>query len=438
MEQGGAHNNDPSDNAGRREFLKNLTALGAAAVPAAMLTEAAHAEPGSSGAGAMRLAQAEDVTPKPRPKPQITKPVEKGDFKTLQEIVLAARRNLPPDLWIHLTGGSDSETTIRRNRLAFETLALRQRVLVNVNNIDISTTLLGQNLSLPVFISPVGGYTGLAHPQGVVPVLRAAEAEGTTAIVASNVRPGFEAAAKASRNPFINQLYITSDRKWLTDRLNRIRGAGYRALAVTVDRNFYARRERDLITGFERAGASSDPSHQASLDWDQIDWIRDYLKLPLLLKGIATAEDAELAVEHGAKVVYVSNHGGRQLDQGEGTLDVLPEIVKAVRGRAEVVLDGGVLRGSDVVKAICLGARAVGVGKLMGYALAAGGEAGVRCMLELMATEIRSVMGLIGATSLKDLGPSRIKRAMAVQLPTATSAFPWFEEQMRAQPAPGA
>jgi isopentenyl diphosphate isomerase/L-lactate dehydrogenase-like FMN-dependent dehydrogenase len=403
-----------------------------------MLAEAANANPRSAGNELMRLAQAEESKPKPKPKPQITKPVEKGDFKTLQEIVLAAKRNLPPDLWTHLTGGSDSETTIRRNRMAFDTLALRQRVLVNVNNLDISTTLLGQNLSMPIFISPVGGYTGLAHPQGVLPVVRAAEAAGTFAIVASNVRPGFEAAAKASKSPFINQLYITSDRKWLTDRLNRVKAAGYRALAVTVDRNFYARRERDLITGFERAGASADPSHQASLDWDQIDWIKDYLKLPLILKGIATAEDAELAVQHGAAVVYISNHGGRQLDQGEGTLDVLPEVVKAVRGRAEVVLDGGVLRGSDVVKAICLGARAVGVGKLMGYALAAGGEAGVNCMLELMAAEIRSVMGLIGATSLKELGPSRVKRAMAVQWPTVTSAFPWFEEQARALPAPGA
>jgi hypothetical protein len=215
MEQGEVHDQDRNENAGRREFLKNLTALGAAGVPAAMLADAARANPLPTGSELMRLAQAEEPKPKPRPKPQITKPVEKGDFRTLQEIVFAAKRNLPPDLWTHLTGGSDSETTIRRNRMAFETLALRQRVLVNVNNIDLSTTLLGRNLSLPVFISPVGGYTGLAHPQGVLPVVRAAEAAGTFAIVASNVRPGFEAAAKASKSPFINQLYITSDRKWL-------------------------------------------------------------------------------------------------------------------------------------------------------------------------------------------------------------------------------
>lgn len=417
------------DVAGRRGFLKNLTALGAAG--GAVLAEAAHAE--SAGPEALRLAQADEAAPKPKPKPKpaITAVLDKGDFKTLQEIVLTAKRNLPPDLWIHLTGGSDSETTIRRNRLAFETLALRQRVLVNVNHIDTTTTFLGQTLALPVFISPVGGYTGLAHPQGVLPVIRAAESVGTVAVVASNVRPGFEAAAKVSQHPFISQLYITSDRKWLTDRLDRVRKAGYRALAITVDRNFYARRERDLITGFERGTGTADPSHQASLDWDLVDWIKSYINLPILLKGIATAEDAELAVKHGAAAVWISNHGGRQLDQGEGTLDVLPEVVKAVRGRAEVVLDGGVLRGSDVVKALCLGARAVGVGKLMGYALAAGGESGVRCMLQLMETEIRSVMGLIGATSLKDLNPSRVKRALPVQYPGVTSAFPWVEEQLR-------
>ena len=431
MKQDKARDAVDGGHTGRRVFLRNLSALGAAVPAAALMPEAAGAEP-------QRIAQAgvpaETPAPTPKPKVQVTAPVEKGDFATLQEIVVAAKRNLPPDLWTHLTGGSDSETTIRRNRMAFETLALRQRVLVNVNNIDTRTTLLGQTLSIPLFISPVGGYTGLAHPQGVLPVIRAAEGAGTTAVVASGVRPGFEAAAKVAKHPLISQLYITSDRKWLTDRLDRVRAAGYRALAVTVDRNFYARRERDLISGFVRGGANDDHSHQASLDWDEIDWIRDYVKLPLILKGVATAEDAELAVRHRAAVVWISNHGGRQLDQGEGTMDVLPEVVKAVGRRAEVVLDGGVLRGSDVVKAVCLGARAVGVGKLMGYALAAGGQAGVGRMLELMNTEIRSVMGLIGATSLEQLRPSRVKRSHAVQFPTVLSAFPWSEEQIAAAP----
>ena len=415
---------EQTGNTHRRSFLRNLSLFSAAGLPAALFAKKVRADAGTEP---LLLAQTEQ----PKPKAVPVAVAENGDFKTLQEIVLAAKRNLKPDLWTHLTGGSDSETSIRRNRLAYESRALRQRVLVNVSKIDIDTTFLGQTLELPVFICPVGGYTGQAHPQGIVTVARAAEAAGTTAVVASNVRPGFEAAAKAVKQKLIHQLYITSDRKWVAERLDRIKALGYRALAVTVDRNYYSRRERDLISGFERGGANSDPIHQASLDWTEIDWMMEYSKLPMMLKGIATAEDAEEAVRHGVSVVWISNHGGRQLDQGEGTLDVLEEVVKAVRGRAEVVIDGGILRGSDVVKALCLGARAVGVGKLMGYALAAGGEAGVKRMLELMAIEIRSTMGLIGATSLRDLNPSRVKRAMPVGLPTVTSAFPWFEEQIR-------
>ena len=373
------------------------------------------------------------VLPQSQPSPPgALESIENGDFNTLQEIVLAAKRNLKPMDWDHLTGGSDSETTIRRNRLAFETLALRQRVLVNVADVDITTTFLGQKLSMPVFVAPVGGFVARGHPMGAAAVVRAAEAAGTMAIT-GKAKPGFEATAKAARNPLIHQLYVDGDRKWLIDRLDRVKAAGYRALCVTVDRNWYARRERDLIVNFEKGPEAlvDDPRFQASLDWDEVAWMKKYIQLPLILKGIATAEDAELAVRHGAAMVYLSNHGGRQLDQGEGTLDVLPEVVKAVNGKAEIVMDGGVLRGSDVVKALCLGARAVGVGKLTGYALGAGGQAGVTRMLELLAIEVRMTMGLIGATSLKDLNPSRVKHAAAVGWPTATSAYPWYEEQTR-------
>ena len=356
--------------------------------------------------------------------------IENGDFKSLQEIVLAARRNLSPMDWDHLTGGSDSETTAKRNRLAFETLALRQRVLVNVLDVDITTTFLGQELAMPVFIAPVGGFVSRGHPEGAAAVVRAAEAAGTMAIT-GQARPGYEITPKAASYPLVHQLYVDGDRAWLTDRLDRVKAAGYRALCVTVDRNWYARRERDLISNFAGREAEDDPQFQASLDWDQVMWIKRYSGLPLILKGIATAEDAELAVKHGAAMVYLSNHGGRQLDQGEGTLDVLPEAVQAVAGKAEIVMDGGVLRGSDVVKALCLGARAVGVGKLMGYALAAGGQAAITRMLELLAIEVRMTMGLIGATSLRDLNPSRVKHALAVGIPTITSAYPWYEEQMR-------
>src|SRR5258706_81890 len=171
------------------------------------------------------------------------------EFLSLQEIVLAARRNLSQDLWNHLAGGADSETTLKRNRQALDSLALRQRVLVDVRNIDLTTTLLGKTLSSPVFLAPVGGLVGFINPeQGAIPVARAAVAHGTTAFISTAAKPGFDAAAAAVDEPLIFQLYVRADRKWVEDILDRVKAAGYRALCVCVDRNYYGRRERD-ITG---------------------------------------------------------------------------------------------------------------------------------------------------------------------------------------------
>jgi glycolate oxidase len=350
-------------------------------------------------------------------------------FASLQEIVAAARRNLPQELWDHLAGGSDSETTLCRNRLALDSLALRQRVLVDVREIDIATTLLGQRLSTPVFLAPVGGFVGFVHPEGARNVARAAAAHGTAAFISTAAKPSLEAAAEAVREPLIFQLYVRADRKWVEDILDRARAAGYRALCVCVDRNYYGRRERDLIARANVREGFGDPRYQMALNWNDIGWMKERMGRPLILKGIATAEDARLAVEHGADAVYVSNHGGRQLDHAQGSIEVLPEVVAAVDGRAEVYYDGGVLRGTDVVKALCLGARAVGVGKLLGWALAAAGEAGVKRMLELLDIEIRTTLGLMGVTSIGQLGPSWVRPAQPVRLPTQTNGYPWFEEQ---------
>jgi isopentenyl diphosphate isomerase/L-lactate dehydrogenase-like FMN-dependent dehydrogenase len=358
------------------------------------------------------------------------------EFPTLQEIVLAARRNLSPALWDHLSAGSDSETTLIRNRQALDALALRQRVLVDVSVIDTTTTLLGQTLAIPVFLAPVGAFLGLAHPDGARTVARAAVARGTTAFISTAAKPGIEEAAAAVGEPLIFQLYVRGDRAWVGDILDRARQAGYRALCVTVDRNYYGRRERDLVARIAVREGFGDPRYQAMLDWDEVAWMKERMRVPLILKGIATAEDARRAVEHGAEVVYVSNHGGRQLDHGQGSAEVLPEVVEAVAGRAEVLVDGGVQRGTDVVKLIALGARAVGLGKLLGWALAAGGEAGLVRMLELMETEIRTALGLMGVTSLRELGPSWLRPAVPLAAAGATSAFPYFEEQRRAEREP--
>jgi glycolate oxidase len=355
------------------------------------------------------------------------------EFATLQEIVLAARRNLSPELWDHLSGGSDSETTLIRNRQALDALALRQRVLVDVSAIDTTTTLLGQTLAIPVFLAPVGAFLGLAHPEGAKTVARAAVACGTTAFVSTAAKPGLEETAATVSERLIFQLYVRGDRAWVGDILDRARGAGYRALCVTVDRNFYGRRDRDLVSRVAVREGFGDPRYQAMLDWEEVAWMKERMGVPLILKGIATAEDARLAVEHGAEVVYVSNHGGRQLDHGQGSTEVLSEVVGAVAGRAEVLADGGVQRGTDVVKMLALGARAVGLGKLLGWALAAGGEAGLVRMLELMETEIRTALGLLGATSLRELGPSWLRPAPPLAGAGATSAFPYFEERRRAE-----
>ena len=354
-----------------------------------------------------------------------------ANFVSLQEIVHSARRNLPQDLWDHLSGGSDSETTLARNRLGFDRLALRQRVLVDVRNIDISTTILGRKIASPVFLAPVGGFVGFVHPEGARNVARAAVARGTTAFISTAAKPSIEAAAEAVKEPLIFQLYVRSDRKWVEDILDRAKAAGYRALCVCVDRNYYGRRERDIISRANVREGFGDPTYQMALSWKDLIWMKERMKLPLIVKGVATAEDARLSVEHGADVVYVSNHGGRQLDQGQGTIEVLPEVVEAVDGRAEILFDGGILRGTDVVKALCLGARAVGVGKLLGWGLAAAGEAGLVRMHELLDLEIRTAMGLMGVTSLSQLGPSWLRPAEPVRPVTQTNAYPWFEEQLR-------
>lgn len=357
---------------------------------------------------------------------------ESRAFQSLQEIVRTARQKLPPELWDHLSGGADSETTLRRNRFALDSLALRQRVLVNVADVDIRTTLLGQTLATPVFLAPVGGFLGMCNAQGAIPVARAAVAKHTTAFISTAAKPSYQEAQQSVSESLIFQLYVRSGRDWIEETLDKARGVGYRALCVTVDRAWYGRRERDLISRAAVREGFGDPRYQAGIVWSDLVWMKQRMGGPLIVKGIATGEDARLAVDHGADCIYVSNHGGRQLDHGQGSIEVLPEVVEAVAGRAEVLVDGGILRGTDVIKAIALGAQAVGVGKLLGWALAAGGQAGIERMLELLEIEIRTALGLMGLTSLGDLNPSWVRYVTPCSPMSTTSAYPWYEEHVRA------
>ena len=325
------------------------------------------------------------------------------DFVTNQEIIVAARRNLTDNVWHYLTGGAESEMTMRRNRYGLDGLAFRPRVLVDVSRVDTSATFLGHKLKMPVMLAPIGSLQSIT-PDGGVAVAKAAEEFGTINFVSSVTQPSLEEIAHANRSPKIFQLYVQGDMKWVENILARVKRAGYSALCLTVDTAHYGHRERQMMDRWlppSRRGVGYE--YRAGLTWEMLDAIKEMAGLPFVLKGIATAEDAALAVEHGVSAIYVSNHGGRQLDHGRATIDVLPEVVDAVGRKAEIVLDGGVLRGSDVLKAVALGANAVAIGKLQGWGLAAGGQAGLVRVLEILESEIVTTLGLLGIARLDQL-----------------------------------
>jgi len=354
-----------------------------------------------------------------------------SDFQLFHEFYKAAKANLSRGTWDYLVGASETETTFRRNRAAFDSIAFRPRVLRDVDKLDISATLIGQRLRMPVVLAPIGSLQDF-HPEGAAAVARAANQFGTISIVSSVSHPGLEATAAVCRGPKIFQLYVRGDETWVEGHIHRAMDAGYVAFCFTVDLDYYVKRERDIAKRYVTTGrrlAGKNEEHQRRFSWKDIARIRERFDIPLILKGIATAEDAKLAVEHGIEVVYVSNHGGRELDHGRGALDVLPEVVDAVNGKAEIIMDGGILRGSDVVKAMALGADAVGVARLYGFGLGAAGEAGVLRVLEILEDEIRSTLGLLGVTEWSQLNPSYLHLgAPLVRDPGYRSAFPLMEE----------
>ncbi len=347
-----------------------------------------------------------------------------SSFVTTQEIIIQARRNLSQHVWHYLTGGAESETTMCRNRLALDSLAFRSRALVDVSKVDTSSTFLGQRLRIPVMLAPIGSLQ-LMTPEGAVAVARAAHEFGTLNLVSSVTQPSLEETAAATPHPKIFQLYVQGEMRWVETILTRVKNAGYQALCLTVDTAYYGRRERQMMDRWlPPSRRLSGYEHRSAITWETLDAIKKFADLPFILKGVATAEDAALAVEHGVSAVYVSNHGGRQLDHNRGTLEMLPEIVEAVAGRAEVILDGGIVRGSDVLKALALGAQAVAIGKLQGWALGAGGQQGLVRVLEILESEIVTSMALLGATRLDQLRPVYLSKAEPIGLSHEMSAFP--------------
>ena len=346
-----------------------------------------------------------------------------SSFVTTQEIITQARRNLSQHAWHYLTGGAESETTMCRNRLALDSLAFRPRVLVEVAKIDPSTTFFGNRLRIPVMLAPIGSLQ-IMTSEGAVAVARAAHEFGTLNFVSSVTQPTLEETAAATPHPKIFQLYVQGDMRWVEALLTRVKNAGYRALCLTVDTAYYGRRERQMMDRWlPPSRRLSGYEHRSAITWETMAAIKEFAGLPFILKGVGTAEDAALAVERGVSAIYVSNHGGRQLDHTRGTLAMLPDIVEAVAGRAAVVLDGGIVRGSDVLKALALGADAVTIGKLQGWGLGAGGQQGLIRVLEILESEIITSMALLGVTRIDQLKPEYLCKCQAIALSHEMSAF---------------
>jgi 4-hydroxymandelate oxidase len=358
-----------------------------------------------------------------------------------------ARDVLPDPVWQWIAGGQRDEVTVRRNRSAFEALTLQARFLRDVRERDQSTTVLGTEISTPIIIGPAGAH-GLAHSDGELATARGAGMSNTLMVAGTWSDYSLEEIADAASGPLWFQLYHLGH-EITRDLVCRAEAAGYGAICLTVDSITGAAKERDFRTGFSarvdaagfgignlrgmgaripEVGDPDDPrwrkpARAPVLTWDDLAWLRGLTSLPLVLKGLMTAEDARLAVEHGVEGVFVSNHGGRSIDMLPSSIEVLPGIVEAVAGRAEVYLDSGIRRGTDVMMALALGARAVAIARPYYWGLAVAGAAGVHDVLEILRAELDTTMASCGQTSVQALEPG-IVNVPAGWGPGSAHAFP--------------
>jgi isopentenyl diphosphate isomerase/L-lactate dehydrogenase-like FMN-dependent dehydrogenase len=352
----------------------------------------------------------------------VTEPVNVHEYEE------AARATLDPGAYAYYAGGAGDERTLRANVEAFARWELRPRVLVDVSEVSTATTILGTEIAFPLLVAPTA-FHRLAHPEGELATARAAAAAGTVMCLStlSSVAPA-ELAAAAPGAPQWFQLYWSRDRGFTKELVDAAAEAGFRALVLTVDFPVAGRRERDLRAAFTLPDDLPAPNlpvtlarkdfHAAlgdivdtTLTWRDLEWLRSICPLPLVVKGVLTGEDALLAAEHGASGVVVSNHGGRQLDGVPATLDVLPEVAEAVGERVEVLLDGGIRRGTDALEALALGARAVLTGRAVLWGLAVGGEEGVSRVLALMRNEIEVGLILLGCARPEDVTRAHVRPA---------------------------
>jgi len=348
---------------------------------------------------------------------------------TVSDFEARAHEKMEPGAFDYYAGGAGDERTLEANRAAFDELWLRPRVLVDVANLDLSLTLFGDRLSMPVLIAPTA-FHRLAHAEGECATARAAAAAGTAMVVSTVASRSIEEIAGVGPGTRWFQLYFYKDRKLTQAMVQRAEAAGYRALVLTADTPRLGQRERDIRRDFklpdgvrmanfdgqhplmakvESSGAARTLMNYASemlnpsLTWTDVEWLRGVTKMPVVVKGVLAGEDARLAIESGASGIVVSNHGGRQLDGAIAAVRALPEVVDAAAGQIPVLMDGGIRRGIDVLRALALGACAVLVGRPCLWGLAVDGEAGVTRVLEILRAELTAAMALSGKPTLASI-----------------------------------
>jgi len=350
----------------------------------------------------------------------------------IPEFEKAARSALSRMAWDYYRSGADAERTLRENIRAYRRWEIHYRVLVDVSRREMGTTLFGIPVSMPILIAPTA-YQCLAHPDGELATARAAAEAGTIYTLSTLATTSIEDVARVSTGSRWFQLYVHKDRDLTRSLVTRAEAADYKAIVLTVDTPVLGRRIRDVRNGFglpaglvmanlvDAAGMNGLQSssalaryiasrHDASLSWKDVEWLRGMTRLPVLLKGIVRSDDALRAIDAGAAGIVVSNHGARQLDGAPATLDVLPRIVQSVAGRVPVLVDGGIRWGTDVLKALALGARAVMIGRPVLWGLAVGGASGVRSVLEIFREELSTAMALAGCSSLETIDRSLVER----------------------------
>ena len=350
-------------------------------------------------------------------------------FLTLHEFYKCAKKNTLKETWDYIIGASETETTYKRNRYSLDSFAFRPRVLRNVEILNTQVNIFGNKLNMPVFFAPIGSMQDFVEGGALCSTISASNNK-ILHMLSSTWSGGVDVIGKATDYPKIYQLYIRGDENWIDDQVQKAIDNGFIALCLTIDLDAYGRRERDLAKRYKTTSrkTATGPEYQMRFSWNDVDRIKNKFDIPIILKGIATIEDAELAVNNGIDVIYISNHGGRQLDHGIGSCDLISNISQTINGKAKIFFDGGVLRGTDVVKAMALGADLVGIGRLQCYAAASGGINALDRMIQILYDEIEICMRLLGVNNFEELNKDYVVKSDVVTTPSITSSFPLIDE----------